>query len=100
MQLSLRLSFHLRHSLGGYTVGTTTGFWVKIMEDLAPQTSPLNPAEVPTVAYEHLFCLPLRGHFFCHPLKRKTRGATVGVKYPSTMRRQLRPMDMDMIDSL
>jgi hypothetical protein len=34
---SLRLSFYLRHSLGGYTVGTTVGFPVKIMEALAPQ---------------------------------------------------------------
>jgi hypothetical protein len=26
VELSLRLSFYLRCSLGGYTVGTTTGF--------------------------------------------------------------------------
>jgi hypothetical protein len=36
MKLSLRLSFYLRCSLGGYTVGTTLGFSVKIMEALAP----------------------------------------------------------------
>jgi uncharacterized SAM-dependent methyltransferase len=36
MELSLRLSFYLRHSLGGYTVDTTAGFLVKIMEALAP----------------------------------------------------------------
>jgi hypothetical protein len=64
MQLSLNVSFHLRHSFGGYMVGRTVGFWVKTVEALAPQTSPPNPTEVPTVAYEHLFCLPLRGHFF------------------------------------
>jgi hypothetical protein len=64
MQLSLRLSFHLRHRLGGYTVGTTLGFQVEIVEALAPQTSPLNPTEVPTVACEHLFRLLLRGPFF------------------------------------
>jgi hypothetical protein len=37
MELSLRLSFYLRRSLGGYTVGTTVGFQVKIVEYLAPQ---------------------------------------------------------------
>jgi hypothetical protein len=37
MELSLRLSFYLRRSLHGYTVGTTVGFPVKIMEALAPQ---------------------------------------------------------------
>jgi hypothetical protein len=57
MQLSLCLSFLLRRSLGGYTVGTTVGFWVEIVEALAPQTLPPNPAEVPAVAYEHLFRL-------------------------------------------
>jgi hypothetical protein len=37
MELSLRLSFYLRHSLGGYMVGTAIGFLVEIMEALAPQ---------------------------------------------------------------
>jgi hypothetical protein len=64
MQLSLCLSFHLRHILEGYLVGTTMGFWVETMEALASQTLPLNPAEVPTVLYDHLFRLLLRGHFF------------------------------------
>jgi hypothetical protein len=36
MELSFRLSFYLRRSLGGYTVGTTTGFPVEIVEALAP----------------------------------------------------------------
>jgi hypothetical protein len=36
MELSLRLSFYLKHSLGGYTVETTVGFPVKIMEALSP----------------------------------------------------------------
>jgi hypothetical protein len=36
MELSLRLSFYLRHSLRGYMVGTTVVFPVKIMEALAP----------------------------------------------------------------
>jgi hypothetical protein len=38
MELSIRLSFYLRCSLEGYTVGTTMGFLVKIMEALAPQS--------------------------------------------------------------
>jgi hypothetical protein len=37
IELSLRLSFYLRCSLGGYTVGTTTGFPAKIVEALAQQ---------------------------------------------------------------
>jgi hypothetical protein len=38
MELSLRLNFYLRHSLMGYTVGTTAGFLVEIMETLALQS--------------------------------------------------------------
>jgi hypothetical protein len=64
MQLSLRLSFHLKHGLEGYRVGTTVGFQVEIVDAFAPQTLPPNPADVPTVACEHLFCLLLRGHIF------------------------------------
>jgi hypothetical protein len=40
MKFGLRLSFHLKHSLRGYTVGTTAGFQVKIVVALAPT----NPA--------------------------------------------------------
>jgi hypothetical protein len=36
MKLIVCLSFYLRRSLGGYTVGTTAGFLVEIVEDLAP----------------------------------------------------------------
>jgi hypothetical protein len=36
MELSLRLSFQISHSLGGYMVGTTMGFRVATMEALAP----------------------------------------------------------------
>jgi hypothetical protein len=36
MELSLHLSFYLRHSLRGYMVDTTTGFPIKIVEALAP----------------------------------------------------------------
>jgi hypothetical protein len=35
MELSLCLSFYLRRGLKGYTVGTTTGFPVEIVEALA-----------------------------------------------------------------
>jgi hypothetical protein len=35
MELSLRLSFYLRPGLRGYTVGTTEGFLIEIMESLA-----------------------------------------------------------------
>jgi hypothetical protein len=38
MELSLRLSFYLRRSLGGYTVGTNMGYLVEIVEALAPQS--------------------------------------------------------------
>jgi hypothetical protein len=37
-ELSLHLSFYLRRSLGGYTVGTTAGFLVKIVEAFAPSS--------------------------------------------------------------
>jgi hypothetical protein len=35
VELSLRLTFYLRRSLWGYMVGTTMGFQVELMEDLA-----------------------------------------------------------------
>jgi hypothetical protein len=38
MEISLRLSFYLRRSLGGYTVGTTTAFPIEIVEALAQQS--------------------------------------------------------------
>jgi hypothetical protein len=37
MELSLHLSFYLRCSLGGYTVGTIAGFPVEVVEALAQQ---------------------------------------------------------------
>jgi hypothetical protein len=36
MELSLRLSIYLRHSIGGYMVDATAGFLVKIVETLSP----------------------------------------------------------------
>jgi hypothetical protein len=47
MELSLRLSFYLRRSLGGYTVGTTAGFPVEIVEALAPQPHRRTPQKCP-----------------------------------------------------
>jgi hypothetical protein len=38
IELSLHLSFYLTRNLGGYTVGTTVGFSVKIVEALASQS--------------------------------------------------------------
>jgi hypothetical protein len=38
MELSLRLSFYLIRSLEGYMLGTTAGFSIKIVEDLATQS--------------------------------------------------------------
>jgi hypothetical protein len=78
MQCSLHLSFHLRHILGSYTVGTTIGFRVKTVEALAPQTSPLNPVELLAVAYEHLFYLPFRGHLFVTRSNGRHRGYCQG----------------------
>jgi hypothetical protein len=47
MEFSLRLSFYLRRSLGGYMVGTTAGFLVKIVEALAPQSHRRIPQKCP-----------------------------------------------------
>jgi hypothetical protein len=74
------------------------GFEVKIVEALAPQTSPLNPIEVPAEVCEHLFRVPLRGLFGRRSME--GTGATVRVKYPSTMGRRLWPAGTDTIDSL
>jgi hypothetical protein len=38
MELSLRMSFYLRCNLRGYTVGTTPGFLVEIVEALDMQS--------------------------------------------------------------
>jgi hypothetical protein len=81
MQLSLRLSFHLKHNLEGYTVGTTIGFQVEI------------------VACDHLFRHPLKGHFFVTHSNGRYEGYCQ-VNYPSTARHRLRPIGTDMTDSL
>jgi hypothetical protein len=71
------LSFYLRCSLGGYTVGTTAGFPVEIIEALAPTISPPNPAEVPPVPYEYLFRPPSSDRLRL-PAQRRTRGLLSG----------------------
>jgi hypothetical protein len=65
MELSLRLSFYLRRSLGGYTVGTTVRFPVKIVEALALQSHHRIPRKCPqylmsTCSFHHLVTGP--GH--------------------------------------
>jgi hypothetical protein len=85
MKLSLRLSFYLRHSLKGYTVGTTMGFLVKIVEAFTLTISPPNPTKVLVVTYAYLFCLPSRGRFL-PPAQWKARG--------------LRPKTLEMIGFL
>jgi hypothetical protein len=47
MELSLRMSFYHIRGLRGYTVGTTAGFPVKIMEALAPQSHRRIPWKCP-----------------------------------------------------
>jgi hypothetical protein len=47
MELRLHLSFHLRRSLGCYTVGTTARFQVKTVEALAPWTHHRIPQQHP-----------------------------------------------------
>jgi hypothetical protein len=43
IELSLCLSFYLRHSIVSYMAGTTVGYPVKIMEALAPQSHHRTP---------------------------------------------------------
>jgi hypothetical protein len=47
VELSLHLSFYLRCNIGGYTVGTTMGFPVEIVKDLAPQSHCRMPQKCP-----------------------------------------------------
>jgi hypothetical protein len=47
MEFSLHLSFYLKRSLRGYTVGTTTGFPIEIVEALAPQSHHQIPWKCP-----------------------------------------------------
>jgi hypothetical protein len=47
MEFSLRLSFYLRHSFGGYMVGTTARFPIEIMEALDLQSIRQIPRKFP-----------------------------------------------------
>jgi hypothetical protein len=64
IQFSPLPSYHLGHGLGGYTVGTTTGIPVEIVQAVVPQTSLPNPMEMSAVVYGRLLHLPLRGFLF------------------------------------
>jgi hypothetical protein len=84
MELSLRLSFYLRRSLEDYTVGTTVGFPVEIVEVLAPTISSLNPAEVLAVIYEYLFYPPSSDRLW-PPIQQRAQGLLSGSSTLSTM---------------
>jgi hypothetical protein len=64
IQLSPLLSYHLRHGLEGYTMGTTMGIPTEIVEAMVPQTSSPNPSQMPPIVYGRLLQLPLRGFYF------------------------------------
>jgi hypothetical protein len=69
------------------------------MEVVVPQTSSLNPTEMPTVVYGRLLHLPLEGFYFSLPHTEGT-GATVGVKYLSAKRDRLWLANTETIGSL
>jgi hypothetical protein len=100
MELSLRLSFYLRRSLRGYTMGTTAGFPVKIRGYMvSPTISPQNPAEVPAVTYEYLFC-PLLSDQLQPPARWRARGLLSGSNTPGILGHQLRTKILDTIGFL
>jgi hypothetical protein len=81
MELSLRLHFYLRRSLRGYTVGTTAGFPVEIVEALAPQSHHQIPWACPQY-HMSTYSAHHRVTGSNHPLRRGGSGDTVGVTYP------------------
>jgi hypothetical protein len=84
MELSLHLSFYLKHTLGGYTVDTTVGFPVKIMEALAPQYC--HNSRGRACRYIRAPIPPLVERTFCTTHSTEGSWATVGVKYPRDRR--------------
>jgi hypothetical protein len=80
-------------------VGTTTGISTEIVEDVVPQTSSSNPAEMPIVVYGRLLHFLLRGFYFS-PTQMEGTWATIGAKYPSARRHRLRLTNTKMIGSL
>jgi hypothetical protein len=95
VELSLYLSYQLSRGLGGYTVGTTVGFWVATMEALfSTIASPSNLVAAPVVTYEYLFYLPSSERL--HPPARwKARELWPGSCTPGTTGRRLQPKNLD-----
>jgi hypothetical protein len=85
IQFSPLLSYHLEHDLRGYTLGTTMGTPVEIVEAMIPQTSSLDHAKMPIVVYGRLLHLPLR-RFYFSPTQTEGMGAIVEAKYPGARR--------------
>jgi hypothetical protein len=79
-------------------VGTTVGFQNLVMHTLSPTTTPLNPAMVPTISYEYLFCHPSSDQLR-PPSRWKTRGLLSGFCTSGTTGRRLRPSNLDTISS-
>jgi hypothetical protein len=77
MELSLHLHFYLRRSLMGYTVGTTAGFPVEIMEALAPQSHHQIPRMCPQY-HMSTYSTHRRVTGSSHPLRRGARGILLG----------------------
>jgi hypothetical protein len=99
IQFSPLLSYHFEHGLGGYMVVTTTRIPAEIVQAVVPQTTSLNPVEMPTIVYGQLLYLPLRGFYFSLPEMEGT-GAIVRVKYPGARRHRLWLANMEKIGSL
>jgi hypothetical protein len=72
-------------------MGTTAGFQNLIMEVLGHVIIFSNPITVPTVSYEYLFCHP--------PARRKARRLLSRSYTSDTVSHQLRPNNLDMINS-
>jgi hypothetical protein len=73
MELSLRLSFQLRPSLGGYMVGTTVGFRLVTMDGLAPWTHLRFPRWYPQY-HMNTYSASHRVNGSSHPLNRMLGG--------------------------
>jgi hypothetical protein len=97
--LAFAWAFQSRWNRRGYTVSTTVGFWNLIMEALRPIITSLNPATVPAVSYEYLFCLPSSDRLR-PPARRKAQGLLSGSCTLGTVGRWLWPNNLDMTSSL
>jgi hypothetical protein len=95
MELSLRLSFLPQ----GLHSGQHRGIPSRDCGGFNPTISPLNPAEVPTVTYEYLFCPPSSDQLR-PPAQWRARGLLSGSSTPGTVGCQLQPKILDTVDSL